>query len=139
MAGWVTWPDGRTRIGYGADYNPDQWTPDVWRDDVALMREAGVTIVSLGIFAWARLEPSDGVYDFELFDEVMDLLPEAGIAVCLATATASPPAWLVAQHPALLPVDADGRVLGFGGRQSWCRRRCLTRTPRPWRSPGWRT
>lgn len=120
MAGWVTWPDGRTRIGYGADYNPDQWTPDVWRDDVALMREAGVTIVSLGIFAWARLEPSDGVYDFELFDEVMDLLREAGIAVCLATATASPPAWLVAQHPDLLPVDADGRVLGFGGRQSWC-------------------
>ncbi len=120
MTRWIRWPDGRTRIGYGADYNPEQWEPAVWREDVTLMREAGVTIVSLGIFAWARLEPADGTYDFSLFDEVMDLLHENGVAVCLATGTASPPAWLVAKHPELLPVDADGRTLGFGGRQSWC-------------------
>ncbi len=120
MSRWVAWPDGQTRIGYGADYNPEQWGPDVWREDVALMREAGVSIVSLGIFAWARLEPVDGSYDFSLFDQVMDLLHENGVAVCLATATASPPAWLAQKHPELLPVDADGRVMGFGGRQSWC-------------------
>ncbi len=120
MTRWVTWPDGATRIGYGADYNPEQWPREVWRDDVALMREAGVSIVSLGIFSWARLEPADGSYDFTLFDEVMDLLHEHGIAVCLATGTASPPVWLVRKHPELLPIDADGRVLGFGGRQSWC-------------------
>ncbi|HQE32851.1 MAG TPA: beta-galactosidase, partial [Propionibacteriaceae bacterium] len=120
MSRWLTWPDGQTRIGYGADYNPEQWDPAVWRQDVVLMREAGVTIVSLGIFSWARIEPSDGTYDFSLFDEVMDLLHENGIAVCLATGTASPPAWLVQKHPEMLPVDADGRTLGFGGRQSWC-------------------
>lgn len=120
MSRWLTWPDCQTRIGYGADYNPEQWDPAVWREDVVLMREAGVTIVSLGIFSWARIEPSDGTYDFSLFDEVMDLLHENGIAVCLATGTASPPAWLVQKHPEMLPVDADGRTLGFGGRQSWC-------------------
>lgn len=120
MSSWLTWPDGRSRIGYGADYNPEQWGPRVWREDVALMREANVSIVSLAIFGWARLEPEDGSYDFTLFDQIMDLLHDNGVAVCLATATASPPAWLVHKHPELLPVDAAGRVLGFGGRQSWC-------------------
>src|SRR5215207_6852169 len=90
----VTTP-GRTRAPrvpwFGGDYNPEQWPEDVWARDVALMREAGVTLATVGVFSWARLEPRPGEYDFGWLDRVLDLLHDGGIAVDLATATASPP------------------------------------------------
>ncbi|RZI92126.1 MAG: beta-galactosidase, partial [Microbacterium sp.] len=104
---------------YGADYNPEQWPRDVWHDDMRLMREAGVNIVSLGIFSWALLEPRPGVWDFAWLDEVIDLLHENGIDVDLATATASPPPWLTRLHPEVLPQTIDGTVLSPGARQHW--------------------
>ncbi len=107
-------------IALGCDYNPEQWPREVWRDDVALMREAGVGFVTLGVFSWALLEPRPGEYDFSWFDEVVELLHEGGIAIDLATATASPPPWLTHRHPEVLPVDREGRTLWPGSRQSWC-------------------
>ncbi|MCO1656712.1 beta-galactosidase [Pseudonocardia sp. S2-4] len=104
----------------GCDYNPEQWSPEVWREDVALMREAGLGFVTLGVFSWALLEPEPGRFDFGWFDEVLGLLHEGGIAVDMATATAAPPPWLTTAHPEVLPVDADGRTLWPGSRQSWC-------------------
>ncbi|WP_051809615.1 beta-galactosidase [Actinoplanes subtropicus] len=110
---------GTPRLEFGADYNPDQWPRAVWDDDVRHMREAGVTIVSLAIFSWARLEPADGVFDFAWLDDAMDLLHANGILVDLATATASPPPWLTAAHPEILPVDRVGETIWPGGRQHW--------------------
>ncbi|UQU63479.1 beta-galactosidase [Couchioplanes caeruleus] len=110
---------GTPRLEYGADYNPEQWPREVWDEDVEAMRTAGVTIVSLGIFSWARLEPADGEYDFGWLDDAMDLLHTNGILVDLATATASPPPWLTTAHPEILPVDREGRTLWPGGRQHW--------------------
>ncbi|MET8052841.1 beta-galactosidase [Streptosporangium sp. NPDC005286] len=107
-------------LGFGADYNPEQWPPGVWREDVRLMREAGVNFVTLGIFSWATVEPAPGEYDFGWLDEVMDLLGEAGIAVSLATGTASPPSWLPRLHPETLPVTRDGVTLWPGSRQHYC-------------------
>jgi beta-galactosidase len=116
---WVRWPDGGSRIGFGADYNPEQWPREVWADDVRLMRVAGVNIVSLAIFSWARLQPAGDSWDFGWLDEVMDLLHANGVAVDLATATASPPPWLTAAHPEILPVDRHGHTVWPGGRQHW--------------------
>jgi len=84
------------------------------------MQKANVNLVSLGIFSWANIEISDGNYQFGWLDEIMDLLHEGGISVDLATATASPPAWLSAAHPEILPVNFDGIRLEFGGRQAYC-------------------
>ncbi|HSP09128.1 MAG TPA: beta-galactosidase [Candidatus Dormibacteraeota bacterium] len=84
------------------------------------MQEAGVNLVSLAIFAWSRLEPSEGRYDFEWLDRVMDMLHDGGITVDLATATASPPPWLSHAHPEMLPVLADGVRLWPGARQHYC-------------------
>lgn len=106
-------------FGYGGDYNPEQWPPEVWAEDMALMREAGVNLVTLGIFSWANVEPEPGRYDWAWFDQVMDLLADNGIAVCLATMTASPPPWLARLHPETLPVTADGTVLAPGARQQY--------------------
>ena len=131
-ARWVRWPeshllaDGTTspdatepRIGYGADYNPEQWPEAVWADDVRLMREAGVNIVSVGIFSWALLQPTEDSWDFAWLDRVLDLLHDNGIAVDLATATASPPPWLTTKHPEILPVTRTGETLWPGARQQY--------------------
>lgn len=108
------WPTGG--IAYGGDYNPEQWPRHVWDEDVALMREAGVNLVSVGIFSWALLEPREGEYDFGWLDDVLDLLHANGIAVDLGTPTASPPAWFYATYPQSRVVTADGTALGFGSR-----------------------
>lgn len=105
---------------YGGDYNPEQWPQEVWAEDAALMRTAGVTMATVGVFAWARLQPAPDRWDFGWLDRVLDLLHEHGVAVDLATATASPPAWLVRAHPEVLPVTADGVRLEFGSRQHYC-------------------
>nr|WP_234442469.1 beta-galactosidase [Streptomyces sp. FxanaA7] len=107
-------------IAYGGDYNPEQWPEEVWAEDMALMREAGVNMVSVGIFSWALLEPSEGVHDFSRMDKILDLLHENGIAADLATPTACPPAWFFRAHPEALPVDKDGRTLSYGSRQTFC-------------------
>lgn len=108
------------RMAFGGDYNPEQWPRETWADDLRLMRRAGVTMMTVGVFSWALLEPREDDYDFGWLDDVLDGLHGAGIAIDLATATASPPPWLTTAHPEILPVTADGTRLWPGGRQSWC-------------------
>ena len=104
---------------YGGDYNPEQFPPHVWEEDVARMQEAGVTLVSLGIFSWSRIQPAEGEFDFEWLDRVIGLLHDGGIAVDLATATASPPPWAVQQYPDILPQDENGARYWPGSRQHY--------------------
>jgi beta-galactosidase len=110
----------RDAIVLGCDYNPEQWPESVWLEDVALMREAGVGLVAINIFGWAQLEPRPGQFEFEALDRIMDLLHEHGIRVNLGTGTASPPPWLSARHPEILPMTVDGTTRWPGGRQAWC-------------------
>ena len=106
-------------LAFGGDYNPEQWPADVRLEDLGLMKEAGVNLLSVGIFSWALLEPREGEYDFAWLDEVLDNLAGTGIKVALATATAAPPAWLVRKHPEVLPVTAEGTVLERGSRRHY--------------------
>ncbi|GAB2907755.1 beta-galactosidase [Streptomyces mayteni] len=108
------------RLAFGGDYNPEQWPEEVWDEDVALMREAGVTLVSLGIFSWARLEPAPGEYDFDWLDRIIAKLHDAGIGVDLATPTVVPPAWFYRAHPEALPVSREGVRWAFGSRGAIC-------------------
>ncbi len=107
-------------IAFGGDYNPEQWPREVWEEDVRLMRKAGVNFVTVSVFSWPLLEPEEGRFDFAWLDDVIELLHGAGIAVDLATATATPPAWLIRKYPQILPVTADGTQLEFGSRQAYC-------------------
>lgn len=109
----------RARIWYGGDYNPDQWPEEVWDEDVRLMVKAGVNLVSVGIFSWAKIEPREDMYDFGWLDRIIDNLGKAGIAVDLASATASPPMWLTQAHPEVLWKDYRGDVCQPGARQHW--------------------
>ncbi|GMA32477.1 beta-galactosidase [Litorihabitans aurantiacus] len=106
-------------IAFGGDYNPEQWDRSVWLEDVALMRRAGVTLVTVGVFSWSRLEPEPGRFELDWLREVLDLLHEGGVAVDLATPTASPPPWLGVLHPETRPVTADGVRLTHGSRNQF--------------------
>lgn len=115
-----TSPRGLTRLAFGGDYNPEQWPETVWQDDVRLMREAGVTMVSVGIFSWALLEPAPGEYDFGWLDRVLGLLHENGIRVDLGTPTVAPPVWFYRDRPEALPVTPEGVRYEFGSRGAIC-------------------
>ena len=105
---------------YGGDYNPDQWPEEVWQEDVRLMQEAGVNLVTLGVFSWAKLEPEPGKFDFGWMDRIFDLLYAHGVSVDLATPTAAPPAWMIMKHPEIRPVNNQGITLWHGSRRHYC-------------------
>ncbi|GHJ43026.1 beta-galactosidase [Catellatospora sp. TT07R-123] len=107
-------------IALGCDYNPEQWAPEVWREDMRLMRQAGVDLVAVNIFGWAHLEPRPDEYDFAGLDQIVDLLHENKIKINLGTGTSSPPPWLSTRHPEILPMAQDGTTRYPGGRQAWC-------------------
>ncbi|WP_028813320.1 beta-galactosidase [Streptomyces flavidovirens] len=115
-----TAPHGLHGLAFGGDYNPEQWPESVWQEDVRLMGEAGVTMVSVGIFSWALLEPEPGTYDFGWLDRVIDLLHAHGIRVDLGTPTVVPPAWFYRAHPDALPVSREGVRYAFGSRGAIC-------------------
>ena len=102
--------DPMKRILHGGDYNPEQWLhdPATLAKDLVLMRKAGITAVSLGIFSWSTLEPEDGRYEFGWLDHLMDGLHHAGVGVFLATATAATPQWLNFAHPEVKRTKRDG-------------------------------
>jgi beta-galactosidase len=108
-----------TAVLFGGDYNPEQWPEEVWADDVALMRRAGVNTVTLGVFAWSTLEPREGEFEFGWLDRAIELMHENGIGVILATPTASPPPWFSVAHPEGLPVTAGGTRLLHGSRDTY--------------------
>lgn len=107
-------------VYYGGDYNPEQWPEEIWQEDMRLFRQAGVNLVTLPVFAWARLQPAEDQYDFAWLDRILDLLHANGIAVCLATPTAAQPAWMSRLYPDILPVDEQGRQRTHGKRVNIC-------------------
>jgi beta-galactosidase len=106
------------RVYHGGDYNPDQWPEAVWEEDARLMRLAGVNIATLPVFGWHALNPAEGVFEFAWLDRVIERLDSAGIDLCLATATASQPAWVDQKYPDVLAADEFGRVRPHGNRHT---------------------
>lgn len=105
---------------HGADYNPEQWPREVWAEDVRLMKQANLRLVSLGVFSWSALEPKDGSFTFDWLDEIVDLLWADGIAVNLATPNAAPPPWLAEDFPETLMVERNGTRVAIGSRGHFC-------------------
>jgi len=103
----------------GVCYYPEHWPEAMWKDDAARMKALGIAQVRIGEFAWSRIEPSPGEFDWGWLDRAIDTLGAAGLQVVMCTPTATPPKWLIDQHPDILPVGADGRVRGFGSRRHY--------------------
>lgn len=104
----------------GVCYYPEHWPEEMWARDAARMVETGITHVRIGEFAWALFEPDPGRYDWDWFDRAIETLGDAGLKLILGTPTATPPKWLIDQHPEILAIDAQGRERGFGSRRHYC-------------------
>lgn len=104
----------------GVCYYPEHWPETQWADDARRMAEAGLTWVRIGEFAWARIEPEPGSFDWGWLDRAIGVLGAAGLKVVLGTPTATPPKWVVDRHPGMLAVDAEGRPRKFGSRRHYC-------------------
>jgi len=113
-----TWQNNAVRIG--VDYYPEQWDPGLWEEDIQLMKVTGVRIARVAEFAWSRLEPSSGIYQFDWLDRVLNLFHKYGISVVIGTPTNTPPRWLTDLRPDILPVFADGRIYHPGVRGHRC-------------------
>lgn len=107
---------------HGGDYNPDQWLdhPDVIDQDFKAFANAKLNTVTLGVFAWDRLEPAEGEYHFEWLDEMFDRAAAQKMNVILATPSGARPRWLAAKYPEVLRVGEDGQRNQFGERHNHC-------------------
>jgi beta-galactosidase len=105
---------------FGVDYYPEHWPEERWMLDAKMMAEAGFNVVRLAEFAWAKMEPEEGSFDFAWLDRAITTLAAQGIKVVLGTPTASPPAWLMAAYPDLWLVREDGVAWTYGNRREYC-------------------
>lgn len=107
---------------HGGDYNPEQWLhdPEIFEQDLQLLKQAKINEVSLGIFSWAVLEPEEGVYCFEWMENILNRLHENGISVILATPSAARPRWMAQKYPEVLRVNDTGHRYLYGERHNHC-------------------
>lgn len=107
---------------HGGDYNPDQWQayPEVLNEDMRLMKLANCNEMTLGIFAWAALEPEEGVFNFSFMDKAMDDIYNAGGRVILATPSGARPAWLSHKYPEVLRWTNKFEQKYHGERHNHC-------------------
>ncbi|MBT7075118.1 MAG: beta-galactosidase [Anaerolineae bacterium] len=104
----------------GVCYYPEHWSENNWETDAKEMHTAGISIVRIAEFAWAKMEPEEGKYTWDWLDRSVDTLASAGHQIVLCTPTAAPPAWMIEAHPGILPVDEEGRRRRFGSRRHYC-------------------
>ncbi|OUM94445.1 MAG: beta-galactosidase [Thermobacillus sp. ZCTH02-B1] len=104
----------------GVDYYPDYWPEQLMDEDLDGIVGLGANIVRIGEFAWHRMEPREGQYDFSFFDRVLEKVKSRGLKVMFGVPTATFPAWLAAKHPSILSRDETGAVRAFGGRRQYC-------------------
>jgi len=105
---------------FGVDYYPEQWPEERWEVDAQLMSDAGFNVVRLAEFAWVKMEPQEGVFDFNWLDRAIEIFNQKGISVILGTPTASPPPWLAHKTPEILRVREDGQRVAYGARRKNC-------------------
>lgn len=104
----------------GAAYYPEAW-PEAEQDrDIAMMRRSGITVVRIGEFAWKRMEPREGEFDFRWLHDVIRALEAAGIRVILGTPSATPPLWLEELDPEMRMIKENGMAMQHGGRRHCC-------------------
>lgn len=109
-----------TKMLYGGDYNPEQWDADTCEKDMEYLHEAGVDVVTLNVFNWAMIQPSEEHYDFSKLDETVERVTKAGMNICMATSTGAHPAWMARRYPEILRTEFTGMKRKFGGRHNSC-------------------
>ncbi|KGX93975.1 beta-galactosidase [Pontibacillus halophilus JSM 076056 = DSM 19796] len=105
---------------FGVDYYPEHWPEAVMEEDMEGIKQLGSNMVRIGEFAWHKMEPQEGQFDFSFFDGVIEQLEKKGLSVMFGTPTATFPAWLASKYPSILSKDEYGNERAFGGRRQYC-------------------
>lgn len=105
---------------YGGDYNPEQWPRTIWQHDMELLKAAHINELTLNVFSWAMLQPSEHTYDFSMLDDIVDLASRNGMNIVMGTGTGALPAWMALRYPDVNRVDFNGRRHRHGARQNMC-------------------
>lgn len=108
------------KILYGGDYNPEQWSEEIWGEDMKLLKKAEIDIVTLNVFNWAMLQPDEETYDFSRLDKTVERVTAQGMKICMATSTGAHPAWMARKYPDVLRTEFNGMKRKFGGRHNSC-------------------
>ncbi len=101
----------------GTYYYPEHWDESQWERDLKQIKDLGFDFVHYAEFAWAQLEPQEGVYVFAWLDRAVDLAGKNGLKVIMCTSTATPPVWLVRKYPEVLITKSNGLKMDHGARQ----------------------
>lgn len=112
-----TWFNDKDLTLTGAYYYPEHWDESQWERDLKQMHELGFEFTHFAEFAWAQLEPQEGVYDFSWLDRAVALAAKYDLKVVMCTSTATPPVWLSRKYPEILLKSEDGIVQDHGARQ----------------------
>lgn len=115
--GQVKWFKDKDLTLTGAYYYPEHWNEDEWERDLKKMHELGFEFTHFAEFAWAQLEPQEGVYDFSWLDKAVALADKYKLKVVMCTSTATPPVWLSRKYPEILLRDEQGNIIDHGARQ----------------------
>ena len=113
-------PDHARPMRLGTCYYPEHWPEDWWPDDAKRMAEMGLSRVRIAEFAWSRIEPEPGQFEWGWLDRAVETLADAGLGIIMSTPTATPPKWLVDQMPDMIAVDEAGSPRKFGSRRHYC-------------------
>lgn len=107
-------------ILFGGDYNPEQWPKEIWLEDMRILNLADVNSATINVFSWAKIQPSENIYDFSTLDEIIDMLTKHNYQIVLGTSTAALPAWMSRKYPDVNRTDFEGRRHKFGHRHNAC-------------------
>lgn len=94
--------------------------------DILRMKELNINVVRMAEFAWSKMEPTEGNFEFEWLHTIINKLHENNIDVILGTPTATPPAWMAEKYPEIFLVNEDGLRGQHGGRRNCSQQRCET-------------
>ena len=108
------------KVLYGGDYNPEQWTHEIWQDDMRLLKNANIDTATINVFSWAKLQPNEETYDFSELDAIVEMLTREKFNIIMATSTAAIPAWMAKRYPEVMRAGNNGVRKKFGERHNFC-------------------
>lgn len=106
-------------LSLGTCYYPEHWDKNMWEEDLERMLAHGIKTIRIGEFAWSKVEPREGEFTFEFFDEFLKVVAKTDMKVIFGTPTATPPAWLTEKYPEVLNCRMDGVKFRHGMRRHY--------------------
>ncbi|MCC8066214.1 MAG: beta-galactosidase [Clostridiales bacterium] len=103
----------------GVCYYPEHWPRKLWAQDLDRMKDAGISVIRIAEFAWNKVEPREGEFEYDFFDDFLDLCTEKEMRVIFGTPSATPPVWLTERYPEVLNCNEAGVPYRHGGRRHY--------------------